>query len=205
VSDEEPKEGFTTSKRVEVESSGRVFDDFFTIYRACIRYEKFDGTMSEPLTRLVFERGDGVAVLPLDRQRREVVLVCQFRYPAYVRDDPAWLWEIIAGMCEEGRTVEDVAHSEAMEEAGYRLGALQHIMTVYLSPGGSSERMHIFLAPISDGDRVGQGGGLPDSGEDVLVRRFALEEALRMAEDGRIMDAKTILALQYLALHQADV
>ncbi|OGO06005.1 MAG: hypothetical protein A2Y73_07440 [Chloroflexi bacterium RBG_13_56_8] len=189
-------------QRVEVEASERVFGGFFAIDRARVRYERFDGTMSEPVTRLVFERGDGVAVLPFDQQTREVVLVRQFRYPAYVRGGPGWLWEIIAGIREEGRTADDVACAEAMEEAGYRLGALQHILTVYVSPGGSSERIYIFLAPIFDGDHVGKGGGLPADGEDILVRRFALDEVLRMVDDGRIVDAKTILALQYLALHR---
>lgn len=191
-------------KRVEVESSERVYDDFFALDRVVVSYERFDGTMSPPMTRLVFERGDAVAVLPFDRQRRDVVLVRQFRYPAYVRDGPGWLWEIIAGMCEEGRSAEDVARAETVKEAGYRLGALQHIMTVYPSPGGCSERIYVYLAPIAGEDRVDEGGGLSEDGEDILVRRFALDEALRMTEDGRIVDAKTILALQYLALHWAD-
>jgi len=161
--------------------------------------------MSPVVTRLVLERGDSVAVLPYDRERGEVVLIQQFRYPAYVRDGDGWLWEIIAGAQEEGRSPEEVARAEALEEAGYRLDNLRHVATVYPSPGGTSERMHIFFATVSSQGRVGQGGGLAESGEDILVRTFRLEEALQMVEEGCIVDAKTIIALYYLALHREEL
>jgi nudix-type nucleoside diphosphatase (YffH/AdpP family) len=188
-----------------VQSSELILDDFFQVARARIRFERYDGSLSTPVTRLVFERGDSVAVLPYDHERREVVLVEQFRYPAYVRNGPGWLWEIIAGMHDAGRSADQVVRSEAIEEAGYHLGALRHIMTVYPSPGGCSERIHIYIAPVTRAQRVGVGGGLPESGENILVRTFALEKALRMVEDGQIVDAKTILALQYLAGHWPDL
>lgn len=193
------------SKRVVVFSHQRILDGFFKVDRAEVSYERYDGTMSPVVTRLVFERGDSVAVLPYDPQRGEVVLIQQFRYPAYVRDGNGWLWEIIAGAQEEGRSPEEVARAEALEEAGYSLDALQHVATVYPSPGGASERMHIFVARIGSQGRVGRGGGLAESGEDILVRTFPVEEALRMIEDGRIVDAKTIIALQYLALHREEL
>lgn len=193
------------SKRVIVFSRQRLLDGFFKVDRAEVSYERYDGTMSPVVTRLVLERGDSVAVLPYDRERGEVVLIQQFRYPAYVRDGDGWLWEIIAGAQEEGRSPEEVARAEALEEAGYRLDNLRHVATVYPSPGGTSERMHIFLATVSSQGRVGQGGGLAESGEDILVRTFRLEEALQMVEEGRIVDAKTIIALYYLALHRQEL
>jgi nudix-type nucleoside diphosphatase (YffH/AdpP family) len=188
-------------QRVVIESTERILDGFFKVERAVLRHERFDGRMSAPLTRLLFERGDAVAVLPYDPQRRQVVLVQQFRYPAYVRAGPGWLWEIIAGMQEEGQTPEEVARREALEEAGCRLNTLQHLMTVYPSPGASAERVHIYLAAFTPQQRVAPGGGLPEDGEDIRVQEFDLDEAWRMVADGRIVDAKTILALQYLALH----
>ncbi len=194
-----------TPKRVLIHTMQRVYDGFFKVDRAEVSYEKYDGSMSSPAPRLVFERGDSVAVLPFDRCRRRVVLVQQFRFPAYVRGGPGWLWEIVAGMVEGDRSVEDVARSEATEEAGYSLGALKHLFTVYPSPGGSSERVHIYLAPVGRQDSAGEGSGPAASGEDILVRTFDLDEALRMIEDGRIVDAKTVLALQYLAMHWDQV
>ncbi|MFO7919132.1 MAG: NUDIX domain-containing protein [Anaerolineae bacterium] len=190
-------------ENVEVISTERVFDNFFQIDRVRFRHAKFDGTMSGELTRLVFERGDAVAVLPYHRGRGEVVLIRQFRYPAYVRGGPGWLWEIIAGMQEEGLTLREVARKEALEEAGYQLGGLKKVMTIYSTPGASSERVHIYVGPFEQGDRVGCGGGI--GSEDILVRTFSLDEALRMIEDGEIVDAKTVIALQYLFLHGDDV
>ena len=197
--------GAAMPKRVRVRAMQRVFDGFFKLDRGEVSYERYDGSMSPAVPRLVFERGDAAAVLLFDRDRREVVLVQQFRFPTYLRDGPGWLWETVAGMVDAGRSVEEVARSEAMEEAGYRLDALQHVLTVYPSPGGSSERVHIYLASVRREQRVGAGGGLPASGEDILVRTFDLDEALKMIEDGRIVDAKTVLALQYLAMHWGEV
>lgn len=187
--------------RVEILSRERVFDDFFKIDRIVLRHERFDGSMSQELTRLVFERGDAVAVLPYDRRRRQVLLVRQFRLPAYEREGKGWLWEIVAGTVEVGRDPERVARSELLEEAGYRLAALHHIMTVYPSPGGATERVHLYVAPMEPQDRIAAGGGLRHSGEDILVRTFDLDDALRMMEGDEIRDAKTVLALQYAALH----
>ena len=186
-------------QRVEVLATERIHDDgFFAIDRARLRHERFGGGMTDPLVRLVCDRGDAAAVLPYDRKRREVVLVQQFRYPVYGRGDDPWIWEIIAGVQDGGRTAEEVARAEAMEEAGLDLTDLRHILTMYLSPGGSNERLHLFLAPYTEAQRVAPGGGLVEGGEDIRVWVVALDEALAMVQDGHIVDAKTVAALLYL-------
>lgn len=190
-----------TARQVLVERQKRLYDGFFKLDEASVRYERFDGSLSAPHQRLLFERGDSVAVLPYDSQTRRVVLVCQFRYPVTARGDSAWLWEVIAGMVDGNRTPEMVARAEALEEAGYAIGPLEHIMTVYPSPGACSERLHLYLAPLAPGMRVASGGGLAEGHEDILVRLYSLDEALQLVGSGRITDAKTILALQHLALH----
>jgi len=192
-------------RRVELSATERVFDGFFKLDRVTVSYERSDGSMSAPMSRLLFERGDSVAVVPYDRERRQVILVQQFRYPAHLRGGPGWLWEAIAGMIEPGREAEEVARSEALEEAGCLLGELRPAMTVYPSPGACSERIHIYLAPIASDQRASDGGGLAEDGEDIRVGIFGLDEALAMVEDGRIVDAKTALALQFLVLHWGDV
>jgi ADP-ribose pyrophosphatase len=177
-----------------------VFDGFLAIDRYTIIHEQHNGSLSEPITRLVLERGDAAAVLPYDPQTGRLVLVRQFRLPAFVRGDAGWLWELIAGTCETGRAPEEVARSEALEEAGYRLGALHPLMTIYPSPGGSSERIWLYWADLRQSQRVAPGGGLPQSGEDIQAAIFSLDEALAMVRAGAIMDAKTIIALQHIAL-----
>lgn len=187
-------------RRVEILDHERVFDGFLAIDRYTVVHEQYDGSLSEPVSRSVLERGDSAAVLPYNPETGQVVLVQQFRLPAHIRDDQAWLWEIIAGTCEPGRTPEEVARSEALEEAGYRLGHLSPLTTIYPSPGGSSERISLYWSDLRQAEQVSSGGGLPESGEDICVATFTLDEALAMMRDKAIVDAKTIIALQQVAM-----
>ncbi len=187
-------------KRVEVLATRRLYDGFFKLDQVTHRYERRNGSLSAPLERLVFERGDAVGVLPYNVERQCVVLVRQFRLPAYLRDGDGWLWEIIAGTIDGGRAPEAVALAEASEEAGLILGTLDHVSTCYLSCGACTERIHIYTAPYDAESRIGEGGGLAVEGEDIEVREVAWREALDMVARGDIRDAKAIIALQHLAL-----
>jgi len=192
------------------------FGNLFKIVRATLQYRRFDGRMSEPVTRINFERGDSVGVLLYDSRRDAVILVRQFRFPVYASLDPAgregegarqaWLLETVAGVQDMGRTVKEVATQELLEEAGYQVkGELQPITTFYPSPGGTSERVTLFLGEVDQRGRVGQGGGVVAEGEDIQVVVVPFQEALEMIARGEIRDGKTIIALQYLALRKAGV
>ena len=190
--------------RVRVEEQQRIYDGFFKFDRMVLRFERFDGRLSEPVERLVFERGDSTAVLLYDAERDAVILVEQFRYPAYLREKPQGrLLEVVAGTMEQGaeNSAEEVAHSELIEEAGYALQKLEHIATFYVSPGACTERIHLYLGCVSRGTRVGPGGGVGE-GEDIRVHEVPVVRALRWLREGKIRDAKTIIALQYLALRR---
>ena len=187
--------------RVRIKERHRVYDGVYKLDRVVVRHEKFDGKMSKKVTRLLFERGDSVAVLLYDRERGSVVLVEQFRYPAYVREGgDGRLLEIVAGTMDEGRTPEAVARTESVEEAGYAVEELEYVSTFYPSPGACSERIHLYLGCLSSATRVGPGGGRLETGEDIRVHEMPLDEALRLVREGVIRDAKTIIAVQYLAL-----
>nr|MBC7244818.1 NUDIX domain-containing protein [Chloroflexota bacterium] len=188
--------------RVQVLEQHREYDGFFKLERVVLRFERFDGRMSEPIQRIVFERGDSAAVLLYDKERDVVVLVEQFRYPAYMREMPeGCLLEIVAGTIDHGRSPEDVARSELLEEAGYALKELEYITTFYPSPGACSERIHLYIGYITSGAQVGTGGGV-GAGEDIRVHVLPLDQALDLVDRGIIRDAKTIIALQHLALHR---
>jgi ADP-ribose pyrophosphatase len=190
--------------RVQVQEQQREYDGFFKLERAVLRFERFDGQMSPPVERLVFERGDSAAVLLYDEERDVVILVEQFRYPAYLREKPhGRLLEVVAGTMEQGQQgrAEDVAHSELIEEAGYALQELEPVATFYVSPGACTERVHLYLGRVSRRERVGPGGGVGD-GEDIRVHEVPLDRALRWVQEGKIRDAKTIIALQCLALRR---
>jgi ADP-ribose pyrophosphatase len=159
--------------------------------------------MSKDLSRLLFERGDSAAVLLYDQLSDEVVLVEQFRLPAYVREGgDGRLLEVVAGVVDPDRTPEEVARAELVEESGYAVDELEHLVTFYASPGACTERIHLYLGYLTSSSCVGQGGGLSDHGEDIRVHRFSLKEARRLIEQGVIRDAKTILAVQHLLLRR---
>src|SRR5579884_4163816 len=101
--------------KVEVQNKKLVFDDFFKIYEAVIRYLRFDGQMSQPVRRLVFERGDAVAAIVWHRDRQKVILTNQFRYPAYEKG-PGWIYELVAGMLNANAQLEEAMRRELTEK-----------------------------------------------------------------------------------------
>jgi nudix-type nucleoside diphosphatase (YffH/AdpP family) len=105
-------------------------------------------------------------------------------------------------MVESGESPVQVARREAMEEAGYRLERLELIATFFVSPGGTTERIHLFYAPLDSSQRVSEGGGI--GGEDIRLVELPFDESWSMVQDGRICDAKTIIALQWLRLRRIE-
>jgi nudix-type nucleoside diphosphatase (YffH/AdpP family) len=139
-------------------------------------------------------------LLPYNLARRSVVLVRQFRYPAYLNGYDDLLIEAAAGLLDD-ETPEARIRAEAEEETGYRLGEVRKIFEAFMSPGAVTEKIHFFVAEYDPTMKVGSGGGLASEGEDIEVLELAFEQALAMIGDGRIVDAKTIMLLQYAALH----
>jgi nudix-type nucleoside diphosphatase (YffH/AdpP family) len=91
--------------------------------------------------------------------------------------------------------------AEAEEETGYRLGDIRKIFEAFMSPGSVTEKLHFFVAEYEPGMKVGSGGGNASEGEDIEVLEMPIDQATAMVGDGRIVDAKTIMLLQYAALH----
>ena len=186
--------------RVEFTGKHREYDGFFKLDSYALRFQRYDGTMTRPVERLVFERGDSAAVLLYDSEGRTVVLVEQFRLPAYLREEGnGTLLEVVAGTIEEGRAPEDVARCEVVGEAGFSLQQLEPVGCFYVSPGACTERIWLYIAWVKPQDRIGSGGGVGD-GESIRIHEMPLAEALLRVQEGKIRDAKTIIALQHLAL-----
>lgn len=184
-------------RRVQIENKRRVFDDFLKIDEAIVRFERFDGTMSPPVRRLNLERGDSVAAIILNRTTRRVTLVNQFRFPTYEKG-PGWMLEVVAGIVDGHEAPESAVRREILEETGYRVSSLAPISTFYLSPGGSSERITLYCAEVDDFERVAGGGGVASEVEDVDVLELSYQEAWEALDSGKIVDAKTIIALNWL-------
>jgi ADP-ribose pyrophosphatase len=185
---------------VELKGSKVSFKGFGRVVDLALRHRRFDGSMSEWLSREVYERAPVAAVLLYDPARDAVVLVEQFRAGVYHAGGDPWLVEVVAGLTEPGESAEDVARREAIEEASCTITALERICTVFTSPGGTSESCTIFCGRV---DSAGAGGvhGLADEHEDIRVLAMSRAEAVAGIAAGRIVNAKTVIALQWLALN----
>lgn len=198
---ESPK---TTDLKVEIVQREACFRGFYALDRVHLRHELFDGGMGPVISRELFVRHDAVCVLPYDPQRDVVVLIEQFRVGAMDKRANPWLLELVAGLIDKDEAPEEVAHREAREEAGLTLGELWPITTYFPSPGGSDERVHLYVGRC---DSEGAGGihGLVEEGEDIRVLPMSLDAALAAVESGRIDNAASIIALQWLALNRERV
>lgn len=169
------------------------------------RYEvdhiRRDGTR-QTVEREVYDHGSAAAVLMFAPAGRTVILTRQFRLPPHLNGDPGWLIEAPAGMLD-GEAPEIAARREAIEETGYDPEALTFLFDAYASPGSLTEKCACFLGRYTPGRSVSAGGGLSAEGEDIEVFELGLDEALAMIAAGAIVDSKTIMMLQALALKLA--
>jgi ADP-ribose pyrophosphatase len=191
-------------KKVNIESTRLLLDDFYKVQEARVRFSLFNGQMSEPVRRLVFERGDSVAALIWNTDKQKLLLSNQFRYPTYEKG-PGWLLEVVAGTIEEHEQPDECMQREIREEIGYQIHALQYIATFYVSPGGSSERIILYYAEVRNVDKVAAGGGAADEHEDIELVELTLEELWQKMEQNEIQDAKTLIAAQWLRLRAGEM
>jgi nudix-type nucleoside diphosphatase (YffH/AdpP family) len=189
----------TVSNRVRVQNVRLLSDNHYILKTTTFEWRRNSGEW-QTQARETYDRGNGAALLPYNLAQRSVVLVRQFRYPAYVNGHDDLLIEAAAGLLDnESPEVRILA--EAEEETGYRLGKVQKVFEAFMSPGAITEKLHLFVAEYEAGMRVGGGGGIASEGEDIEVLELPFDEALAMIGDGRIADAKTIMLLQYAALN----
>jgi ADP-ribose pyrophosphatase len=193
-----------TPTAVDILEKKSVYQGYFRIDRYRLRHELFGGGMSKPLEREVFERGHAVGLLPYDPARDMVVLIEQFRVGAYAAGFAPWMIEIVAGIVEEGETPENVARRESREEANLALTDLWPICHYIASPGGASETCRLFLGRV-DASSAGGIHGLDHEDEDIRVDPMPFAHARKLLEDGKLTNALSIIALQWLALHRDEV
>lgn len=184
---------------VEVHQKKLAFDGFLKVVEAEVSYERPDGTMSQPVRRLSVERGDSAAAVIVDKERKVALFTRQFRYPAAGTND-AFLLELAAGSVEEGESPQECMRRELEEELGYRVTTLEPLSTFYVSPGGSSERIHLFYAAVDSTQKVTAAGGEPD--EDIEIVAKPLDEIRQLLAQGKIVDAKTLIGLTWLVQNQ---
>lgn len=206
VSDERGRTGpgqagrdLTRNPDVVVREEEVVSESWHVLRRTTFDIRRRDGTWTTR-TRDIYDTGDAATILLHDAARASVLLVRQFRLPAYAgghRD--GMLIETAAGALD-GQDPTAAIRREAAEELGVHVGQLTHVFDAYMSPGSTTQRLHFYAAPYTPAERTGPGGGIGEEGEDIEALEVAFTDALAMVRDGRITDAKTIMLLQWAAL-----
>jgi nudix-type nucleoside diphosphatase (YffH/AdpP family) len=183
---------------VEMLKTEVLSDNWYTLRKVTFRIQKRDGSW-ETQSREAYDRGNGATILLYDRSRSTVLLTRQFRLPTYVNgNDSGMLIEACAGLLDKDNAEQCILR-EVREETGYDVRGVRKILEAYMSPGSVTEILHFFVAEYSPAQRADAGGGVEE--EDIEVLEMPFAEALAKIASGEIRDAKTIMLLQYAALH----
>jgi len=179
------------------------------VYNGHFKIELYDVTNPEngqTHTEECFERGDSVAALVFDREKQTFLFTEQFRIGSKSN-----LIEIVAGsMDKDGEQPIDALKRELMEEMGLEIAPpdennypnYQYLGAFYVSPGGCSERVHIFV--VDKIIKTGNGGGVGT--ENINVLELTPSELFEYLRNGNILDMKTAFVLQafFAAQHQHE-
>ena len=185
---------------VEILKKENLYKGFFKCNKYTLKHKLFAGGWSAEIEREFFERGHAAALLPYDVKNDKVVLLEQFRLGAMDSKQSPWLFELVAGIIEEGEVSSDVVKREALEEAGLTIKSCQFITNFLVSPGGTTEQIDLFVANV-DSSLADGVHGLEEEGEDIRVHVLPRETAYQWVVDGKINNATTIIALQWLELN----
>ena len=186
-----------SNEDVEQRESKIVFQGFFKMEELRLTHRLFDGGWCNEISREILHRGDASAAILYDPKHDTIGLVEQFRAGALNSEYGPWCLEVVAGMVEPNETPEAVMRRELFEEAGIESAELIHISSYYSTPGGCSEKIHLFCA-LCDLSSAGGVHGLDHEHEDILLHVLSAEEVFAVMLNSRMNNAATLIGLQWL-------
>jgi ADP-ribose pyrophosphatase len=192
-----------TSPDVQIESDQRVWSGRFPLDVIRFRNRRFDGAMSGLRTWEMWRRGKAVAMLPYDPLADAVVLIEQFRFPAFAAGIDPVLVELPAGLLEDGEDPEETMHRELQEEMAMTADRLERIGGYMLTAGGADEFCELYVgrvqAPVTGPDGIAWDAGEASEDEDIRVRVWSASEAIEAAIEGKFTNSITAIGLLWLA------
>ena len=192
---------------IEILGEQTLYEGFFTLKRIQFKHKLFAGGQSGVVTRELLIKGAASAVIAYDPKEDSVILVEQVRIGAAYHPESnrsPWLLELIAGMVEKGEKPEEVALRESEEEAGIQVKNLTHCLSVWDSPGGIVERIHLFAGEVDSAQAKGI-HGLAEENEDIRVQVVKREQAYQWMCEGKIDNRIAVIGLQWLQLNYAQL
>lgn len=160
-----------------------------------------DDSASPPHMRDVLRAGRVAAMLPIDLERDEIVLLRQFRLSAHLANGKGELVEIVAGRVEANEHTIDTARRESVEEIGVAPRLLIELFTYLPAPGITDEEITLFLG-IVDASQVPERAGAAAEREETKPMRVPIDKALAALADGSMHNGLLVTALQWLALNR---
>jgi nudix-type nucleoside diphosphatase (YffH/AdpP family) len=193
-----------SAEGVEILDDRRPYTRYFALREQDVRFPKFDGSLSRPVTRAAFCSGDAVTVLPYDPVRDRVLLIEQYRFGVNMRGDPRpWVLEPVAGRIDPGETPEETARREALEEAGIVIGDLHRIGAYYPSPGAVSEWLISYVGIADLPDTAAGVGGLASEAEDIQSHIISFDQLMALLETEEAQTGPLVLTALWLAQNRA--
>jgi nudix-type nucleoside diphosphatase (YffH/AdpP family) len=184
------------SPSIRIEKVDTLSDDRGKLTRVTFQQRRRDGEWQER-KRELYDNGNSATILPYDPERKTVLLARQFRLPIYLQEGLEATIEACAGKLD-GEEGETRIVKEMEEELGYRIQKVERLFALYVSPAAVAEKLEFFTCTYSPADKISDGGGLKDEGEDIEVLEMPLQRAAEMIASGEIIDAKTVILVQYL-------
>lgn len=176
-------------------------NEWATLHRIDYDYQFKNGAWKR-LSRETYNRGHGTAVLLYNIEKRTIILTKQFRMPIHeTNPNESQSIEACAGAIDQNDSPQSTIIREIEEEVGYRVEHVEHVLSAYSSPGALTEKMYLFVAQYNDRMKVNEGGGLDNEDEDIEVLEMPFSQAIHMMNNHEIIDAKTIMLLQYAQIH----
>ncbi|RZJ64368.1 MAG: NUDIX domain-containing protein [Flavobacterium sp.] len=175
-------------------------DNHYLLEKVTLDYT-FDGK-TETQSREVYDRGNGATVLLYNKEYGNVVLIRQFRLPTFLNQNPTGMViEACAGLVDENDP-DDTVRREAIEETGCHIEKVKKVFSAYMSPGAVTEILHCYVAEYTKEMKQSEGGGLANEHEHIQILEMPFTKALEMIASGEIVDAKTIMLLQYAQINK---
>ncbi|WP_445749150.1 NUDIX domain-containing protein [Polaribacter sp.] len=163
----------------------------------------FKNGKSVNLTHEVYGKSDGIAILLYNSKTQNVLLTKQFRMPVYVAGiNQGYSIEVVGGAIDTNETPENTAIRETEEEIGYKISKVKKVTKSFLSPGILKEKVHLFIGEYSEEQNTNNGGGVSEENEEIEVLEIPFSKALQMIDTEEIIDARTIILLQYLKINE---
>lgn len=191
-------------EKVQVQARKLVHRGFFDFEVLTFRHRRFDGQMSETVSREILHIPEAAAVLAYDPVTDKVVLIGQLRAGTLHHAEGPWLIETVAGLVEPDEAPAATARREIVEEAGIEAGRMEQIGVYIASPGAVTERTTVYVAEI-DSTAAGGVHGLAAETEDIESHVLDRATAFAWLEEGRIVAANAVIALRWLQVHGADL